>query len=255
MISLFRKTRKQLADDNKPGKYMRYAIGEIVLVVVGILIALQINNWNEEGKERAKEVHYLKNIKTDLYLNIEELDRYIATRIKAIESASIILEHFEGKPLTDLKEFSEHTINIYTWRKFFQNNNTFQELVNSGNLALISNDSIKSTLLNIESQYKVMKDEEAHFRYDAEVLLYEPSYGMVDLNYALKSLTYKMSNGQAGEDVEFPREQYELMLKDLKQKNGFVMAVWEFGAMNAQMEEMKTMCQQLISLIESEILQ
>ncbi len=255
MIKIFRKIRYEHMEQNKTGKYFKYAIGEIVLVVIGILIALQINNWNEIRKERDKELHYLTNIKRDLQMNIAHLDEYIISREKAIASANTIIEHYEGKPIPDLKAFSVKTVDIYTWHKFFQINNTFQELTNSGNLALISNDSIKTTLLNMETLYKVMKDGEAHFRYDAEVLLYEPSYGMVDLNYALKSLTYKMSNGQAGEDVEFPREQYELMLKDLKQKNGFVMAVWEFGAMNAQMEEMKTMCQQLISLIESEILQ
>ena len=58
MINFFRRIRKQLADDNppswpagKPLKYMRYAIGEILFVVIGILIALSINNWNEENKE------------------------------------------------------------------------------------------------------------------------------------------------------------------------------------------------------------
>jgi len=243
-----------MADDNKPVKYMRYAVGEVFLVVIGILIALQINNQNELNKERDREVHYLKNIKTDLYLNIAEIDRYIDTRTNAIESANIILEHFEGKPLTDLPAFSEHTINIYTWRKFFQNNNTFQELTNSGNLALISNDSIKTTLLNMELLYKIMKDEEAHFRYDAEVLLYEPSYGMIDLHYAVQNLTYRLSNGQAGENVELPREQYEMMLKDIKQKNGFVMAAYEFGAMNVQLEKMKAMCQDLVVLIDEELL-
>ncbi len=49
MINFFRKIRKKLADDNKPLKYARYAIGEIVLVVIGILIALQINNWNDSS--------------------------------------------------------------------------------------------------------------------------------------------------------------------------------------------------------------
>jgi len=48
MIPFFRRIRKKMADDNKPIKYMRYAIGEIVLVVIGILIALQINNWRNE---------------------------------------------------------------------------------------------------------------------------------------------------------------------------------------------------------------
>ena len=50
MINVFRKIRKKLADDNKLFKYSRYAVGEIVLVVIGILIALQINNWNEDRK-------------------------------------------------------------------------------------------------------------------------------------------------------------------------------------------------------------
>ena len=51
MIGLFRKIRKKLSDDNKPFKYLRYAIGEIFLVVIGILIALQVNNWNEIRKQ------------------------------------------------------------------------------------------------------------------------------------------------------------------------------------------------------------
>ena len=55
-----------MADNNKPLKYMRYAVGEIVLVVIGILIALQINNWNEERKQKQKEIVNLIAIKEDL---------------------------------------------------------------------------------------------------------------------------------------------------------------------------------------------
>jgi len=239
--------------DNKVSKYILYAVGEIILVVIGILIALNINNNNELNKQRTKELHYLKNIKTDLKLNIAHLDNYITKRETAINSANQVIAHYEGKPITDLKEFSRHTLNIYTWQKFSQINNTFQELINSGNLALISNDSIKGTLLNMEALSKVMKDEEAHFRYDAEVLLYEPSFEIIDMNPVVQNQMYYASNGAVGENRELSRKEFEAMLKDTKQKNGFVMAVYEFTVMNQQFSEMKAMCQQLIEHIDNEI--
>lgn len=253
MIHLLRKIRKHLLAQSKVSQYLLYAIGEIILVVIGILIALQINNANEARKTRDQEVHYLKNLKTDLQLNIAELDAYMAVRNDRINSANKVLEHYEGKPLTDLNDFAFHTTNIYIWQKFTQHDNTFQELVNSGNLALITNDSIKNGLLNLQSLYSKLKNEEAHFRYDAEVLLYEPSYGVLDLNPIVKNFTYQVSGGQAGENVALPRANYEAMLRDIKQKNGFVMAVYEFTVMNAQFNEMKALCNSLIGWIDGEL--
>ena len=253
MIKFFRHIRQNMIKENRVSKYILYAIGEIVLVVIGILIALQINNTNEVKKQRTQELHYLKNIKTDLKLNSAHLDHYIAKRQQAINSANTIIAHYEGKPITDLKAFSRHTVNIYTWQKFSQINNTFQELMNSGNLALISNDSIKGTLLNMESLYKMLKGEEEHFRYDAEIMLYEPSYSMMDMNPIVQNYMYYMSNGAVGDNRELPKAEFDAMLKDTKQKNGFVMAVYEFTVMNQQFEQMKAMCQQLILLIDKEL--
>ena len=239
--------------DNRLTKYLLYAIGEIVLVVIGILIALQINNANELRKQREKEVHYLSNIQNDLRLNIEEIDQYIETRSQRIASAQNIIEHFEGKPLTDLDKFNKETIDIYTWKKFFQSDNTFQELRNSGNLGLIGNEAIKDGLLDLDNLYKKLKYEEEHFRYDAEILLYEPSYKILDLQPLVQNYTYQMTQGQAGSDDELPREQFDNMLKDTMQKNGFVMAVYEFSVMNRQLAEMKAKCEELIELIQEEI--
>jgi len=70
MIPFFRKIRKTLADDNKPLKYLRYAIGEIVLVVIGILIALSINNWNNQKIRSNEEVSLLQDMVVDLNQNI-----------------------------------------------------------------------------------------------------------------------------------------------------------------------------------------
>lgn len=253
MIKFFRKIRQRLLSENKFSKYLLYAIGEIVLVVIGILIALQINNANEARKIRKQEVHYLENLKTDLLLNITEIDTYIEARNSSIASANKVLEYYEGRPLTDLNDFAFHTTNVYVWQKFTQHDNTFQELVNSGNLALISNDSIKNGLLNLEALYKKLKNEEDHFRYDAEVLLYEPSYAILDLNPIVKNFTYQVTEGKAGENVTLPLANYEALLQNLQQKNGFVMAVYEFTVMNGQLAEMKQMCLSLIQLIEEEL--
>jgi hypothetical protein len=241
-----------MVKENRVSKYVLYAIGEIILVVIGILIALQINNNNEIKKERALEIKYLKNIKTDLQVNINHLNTYINTRETAIKSAKIIVEHFEGKPITDLEVFNVHTVNIYTWKKFFQTNNTFQELINSGNLAIISNDSIKNILLDIETQYKIMKYEEEHFRYDAEILLYEPQYNTMDMNQIVQNYTYQVTKGKMGERRQLSKKDFDTMLKDTKQKNGFVMAIYQFDVMNQKMNEMKDMCLQLIVLINKE---
>jgi len=245
--------RQQSLKENKFIKYILYAIGEIILVVIGILIALQINNNNDLRKAREKELHYLQNIKTDLELNMLELNRYIMIRTNCIESATRIIEHFEGKPITDYNAFNADGMNIYTWQRFNQINNTFQELINSGNFSLISNDSIKDILLNIESLYKKTKSEEDHFRFDSEQLIYDPIYTILDLNPLVNNYEYHISNGQSGKNVILTKEYYKDYLKSNKIKNGFLMAVLEFDIMNRQMIEMKKMSEELIELIDLEV--
>ena len=66
MIKFFRKIRQDLLSRGKTGKYFKYAIGEIILVVIGILIALQINNWNENRKVNITKQNYYQQILTDL---------------------------------------------------------------------------------------------------------------------------------------------------------------------------------------------
>jgi len=96
MINYFRKIRKKMADDNKPLKYMRYAIGEIVLVVIGILIALQINNWNEFNKESRAIKNVLIEIKEDLIQDKAELELGLALRTEDFEAQKRIINVLES---------------------------------------------------------------------------------------------------------------------------------------------------------------
>lgn len=78
MIKLFRKIRQQLLSEGKTRKYFKYAIGEIVLVVIGILIALQINNWNEAKKSKSNVIQLMENVQKELILNINKANFIIA---------------------------------------------------------------------------------------------------------------------------------------------------------------------------------
>jgi hypothetical protein len=78
MIKFFRFIRQRLVSQNKLGKYLVYAIGEIVLVVIGILIAIQINNWNEEKKNNRIETVTLRSLKEDLLSSQAQLTEKIS---------------------------------------------------------------------------------------------------------------------------------------------------------------------------------
>ena len=131
--------------------------------------------------------------------------------------------------------------------------NTFQELVNSGNLAMISNTKIKNQLLDIDSLYKKMKSEEDHFRYDTEKLIYEPLYDIMDLNALVENFAYQSSNGKSGKNVVLSKQDFEVYLKNKKLKNGFVMTILEFETMNGQMKELKAQSETLIANIDTEM--
>ena len=95
MIPFFRKIRKKMADDNKPLKYIRYAVGEIVLVVIGILIAVQINNWNQKRNNAAQELQLLKSCKIGLQKDLSDIDINIKIHSQSIASAELILKIIE----------------------------------------------------------------------------------------------------------------------------------------------------------------
>jgi hypothetical protein len=133
-------------EQNKTGKYLKYAIGEIILVVAGILIALSINNWNEARKEQKQEVKLLKQLKTDLHENEEE----IKVIIKKIEVNSFAMDSV----LVNLNEqdydasFSIYMALIHR-KSFFNNSNSGYKLIGNGMAKLISNDSLLNGILQL----------------------------------------------------------------------------------------------------------
>ena len=112
MIKFFRKIRYNLMEQNKTSKYFKYAIGEIVLVVIGILIALSINNWNEKRKEALQEISILKNLQTDLKTDLEGISYQIVLKEGMIKDykncLEILSEKKEGTKEEITKKFQLH---------------------------------------------------------------------------------------------------------------------------------------------------
>jgi len=143
MIKFFRHIRKKLLSENRFNKYLLYAIGEIILVVIGILIALQINNWNEYDKSQALAQKYLKLIKSDLELDIEHFE---TLNIMLTQQASKIdsIENILSRPQTKQKEFKQIIKNNFIVFTIIEDTNlntsTFTALQNSGRIDLLDKD-------------------------------------------------------------------------------------------------------------------
>ena len=148
MLRFFRTLRQRFLNENKFNKYLLYAIGEIVLVVIGILIALSINNWNENLKNKKLETSYLKRIYEDLDT---DLLQYESTINKAKERNKRVL--FLESAIKDsqlVHKSSDYFLKSivyanYTYRPAISNH-SFEELKSSGRLALIENEVLRVSI-------------------------------------------------------------------------------------------------------------
>ena len=169
MIKFFRRIRPNLLMENKTGKpawpagrYFKYAIGEIFLVVVGIVIALQINNSNELRREKDQEAIILLDIKED----------FIATRLNFLETIKyqekLILRSRDLIDAIEAKDYSIHpdTIREYIRRGAFSHQRveavmgSYDAIIGSGKTSIIRNKELLTVLANFSSQYKAGFEDE-----------------------------------------------------------------------------------------------
>ena len=175
MIKFFRKIRQNLLMKNKTGKYFKYAIGEIVLVVIGILIALQINNWNEGQKIQSNQEKYLTLLKTEAENNLNEIriTKNAVGEMKIQQIALYNLINVKRDTVTE-KHLSESLFRIIsnTYR-FKYENSALSDLKSSGGLKNVLNDSLRRQLIALEPLIiKVQGQEDAVARLRNKVMNY-----------------------------------------------------------------------------------
>lgn len=162
MINFFRKIRQQLFAENKITQYLIYAIGEIFLVVVGILIALQVNNYNEQLKSDRKESKYLISMKNELLNNLEIVKSETEGLRKSITAQKQLMSLINSEKDT-ISEPGLSKILAISFSKVFELNyqeGTFKELLYSGGLIAINNDSIKNEVTSWEGRMTSLRKQE-----------------------------------------------------------------------------------------------
>ena len=155
MIRFFRKTRQGLLIENKFGKYLIYAIGEIALVVIGILVALQVNTWNNHRINQTLEIKLLKDLQKDLKTDLKNLSLKIEYDSLFAESNKTLLTSFKNNKLADELKILNFKGTDYTSFGiinravfFYPQKYAYQNIINSG-IDIIENDSLRQDIVHL----------------------------------------------------------------------------------------------------------
>lgn len=167
MIKFFRHIRKSLLMKNQTGRYFKYAIGEIVLVVIGILIALQINNWNTVNTQRTKNIQLSERLLIETKSNLNELGKEMDEFENSISSILTML-HLMGEDYTqkDTELVDSLLFNILSSPTYYFNNSVLNEALSTGQVASFDNDSLKNLIYSIPKVIETVKFRESNIDHD-----------------------------------------------------------------------------------------
>ena len=251
MIKFFRKIRQKLLSENKFSKYLIYALGEIVLVVIGILIALQINNLNEQRKQNNLEQDYLFALKTEFENNLIEVNRVIKLTSKLHDKAQE-LATYTGPEIPNIteKKFGElyfGTLNAEV--QYRPGSGVLNEIINSGKLNIFQNSELKNALATLDAmllQIRFQENEELS-KVRSDLILIGRN------NVSQRRLAYDTYGGLFDLDRGKFLESNKHLLTSRKFDNLITGFIFTSGYLKGRYEAMKKQLEKVIAIIDSQI--
>jgi hypothetical protein len=201
MIKFFRRIRQNLLSEGKTGKYFKYAIGEIVLVVIGILIAVQINNWNESRKSDNQETLYLERLLLENKQDLLTFAKSIEDLKKGNQSIRELAAALNNNQVHDsvlLNSVRDYLIYGCHYPFFNPSTSTFEDLSSTGNLGVIKDTELRDLIVSHYAKYKYTNSNfevntnwalpiDAPFYIENDVLKYEPTAAFLFEKYSANS--------------------------------------------------------------------
>ena len=254
MIPFFRRIRKKMADDNRPLKYARYAIGEIVLVVIGILIALQINTWNEERIEKRKEQSVLIGLHDTFSRNLDNLNFIIKNSTEAFDASKEIMTllgpNASGYSNSEVDSLLGHMINYTTYDPSV---GTMDDIINSGKLNIIQNKAIKTNISNWSGLLNdTKKDIDIANNHAFSVLMVYLNDKINLKNIAVPDRISEPTQLNITEPSHFPAD-YDVFMQDLEFENLVDFHALNFIYLIREYLKIKEYLERTLVLLEEEI--
>jgi hypothetical protein len=151
MLRLFRRLRQRFLFEKKFSKYLLYATGEVIILILGIVIALQVNNWNEERKNRATEIELYRAIKRGLEMDLELIESDLKVHHQQVKSSEIILNYLEND-LQFQDSLALHFSNTCSYTIFGANRGPYQTLLSVG-VSILSNAELRDSIIILYDGY------------------------------------------------------------------------------------------------------
>ena len=243
MLTLFRRIRKSFIHSNLNSRYILYAIGEIALVVIGILVALQINNWNDEKKDIRFERKMLMEIYSSLSADIENLNQGQENQLSLFDANKLIIASLNEQAYNK-DEFGELVTSTAANLEIVFQTSAFESLRSKG-IELVSDDQVRVQLLDLydivyPQLLKSYENYNIHLRNE-----WRP--------YMIDNFAYSVTDANSPGDLGFLRLplDWNIIRKDTRMRNIVLLNQFITKALNFQTENVKEQAQELKSLIST----
>ncbi|MBT8324094.1 MAG: hypothetical protein KJO96_02250 [Winogradskyella sp.] len=203
-------------ENNKTGKYLKYAIGEIILVVIGILIALSINNWNEGRKSLVKERITLSNLNSEFRENLKDLDSINTILLRTIQVNESIFNMIQPEPIEDSKTIDSLLSLAITSPSWKPSEFVLNELKNSGGLSKLNNDELKKQLFHWSRFFNELQETMAQLEdTNTELISFIKDHGSLrNADTEAKTFNFKRSQLNTENVSLLQNFQFENMIDD-----------------------------------------
>lgn len=252
MIKLFRNIRQNLLFEGKTTKYFKYAVGEIILVVIGILIALQINNWNSWKNDRKEEQAILKSLLREFKNNLVELEKDHTLNNASLDALFTLLN--EKRTTLKPQEIDSLVGTAFNYATFDAGIGVFDETISSGKMQLIENDSLRTILSQWTGELNDLS-EDALIRRDYILHNASPLFRkyipLRNIDKALSRVDYERSYDI--KPMTFTNADYEGFFYSMEVDGTIFEMYWNQSFTTSNESSLKTYIEEVVELLEKNI--